>query len=110
MVLGTVAPGVVRDFVIVPHRDPRVLAVRLLQIGIALVLRVALAIVGNRDDLAVRIRVATQLGPVAIDGVGVLVQIVAEMQHRIEIGAPGDPIVDVEIAVGKIRAGDDGQA
>ena len=55
VVRGAVAPRVVGDLVVVPDRDHRMLAMHLLQVGVALVLRVARAVVGQRDGFGRRL-------------------------------------------------------
>ena len=100
---GAVFPGVVADFVIVPDPDHRVLAMQFLQVLVGAVLRVALAVVGERDDFAWRL-----VRPHAI-GLAVLVNVVAEVHHGLQVAALGHAAIGVKIAGDVIRAGDEGQ-
>src|SRR2546427_13156798 len=54
VVFGAVHPGVVGDFVIVPDRNHGRCRMQGLQVGIALVLGMALAVVGQADDFVGR--------------------------------------------------------
>ncbi len=98
MVFRAAAPGVVGELVIVPGDGERVLAMHLLGVRIAFVLSVSVAIVAQRDDLSVRRRNPAEAGAIAVLRVGVLIQIVAEVQDRIEIGTVRQAGVGVEIA------------
>ena len=109
VVLGAVGPGVVGDLVVVPDADERVEAVDLLEVGIGLVLGVADPVVGQGGDLLVgpyRPR-RGEAGSVAVGAVRVLVEVVAEVEHRVQVVPLRDPPVDVEVAEGQVRAGDE---
>ena len=93
---------------IVPDHDPGRAGVGGLQLGVGLVLRVAAPIVAQRDDLAVRV-----MRPLSGDrrvhavglGAAVLVDVVAQVQHRVDSRQLGDRLVGVEVAVRIERAG-----
>ncbi len=110
VIVRAVLPGVVRDLVVVPDADEGMLAMRGLQIRIALVLLVALPIVDQRHDLLVRHRHAAEPGAVTVGSIGVFIQVVTQVQHGIEIRAACDQRVDIEQAHGQVRAGRDGDA
>jgi len=84
--------------------------VQRLEVGVALVLRVARAVVGERRDLAVGLRHPAEAAPVAVAAVLVLVEVVAEVEHRVEVGAARDGRVGVEVALGQVRARRHGEA
>ena len=66
---GAAAPRVVGQLVVVPDDDERMPPVRLLQVGIAAIGRVADAVVAQRDRFAARLRDAQQPAAVAVDAV-----------------------------------------
>ena len=109
VVLGAVGVGVVRDLVVVPDAHEGMEAVDLLQVGVRLVLGVPGPVVGERGGLLVRTRRAIEPGPVPVAAVGVLVEVVAEVQHRVQVVPLGDPPVDVEVAERQVGAGDEGE-
>ena len=110
MIRRPAGPRIIGDVVVVSHDDEGMLAVRGLQIGVLAVLRVAGAVVLERQDLAIgrrqpsrRARIA--LGPARIVSAAVLVEIVAQMDHRIQVAPFGDPPIDVEEPERKVGAG-----
>ena len=68
-------------------------------------MRMARPVIVEGDDLAVRLRDAAEAGAVAIPAVRVLVDVVAEMQHEVEILSPRDPTVGVEVPDRQVCAG-----
>jgi hypothetical protein len=123
VILGAAAPTVVGRFVVVPYRDPRVLAVQFLQVRIAAIEGVAEAIVGQRQQLVARAElIDARLGDGLSDAVAadreprrlvagrtVLVDVIAEVQHRVEVIAARCFAIDVEETLGMVRAGEEGQ-
>ncbi len=111
VVLGAVAPLVVGDLVVVPRDDPRVLRVQVLQVRVGLVLRVPAAVVGDRHHLARRV-----VGPDVLVALphpvltrGVLVEVVAEVEHGVEVVAPREVAVRREPAGLQVGARDDAE-
>ena len=104
MVLCATAPGVVGDLVVVPDRDPRVLPVPLLQVRVGSVLGVAGAVIVEGDDLAIGLRDPPETRAVTVANVRVLVDIVAEVQDGIEVGAVGNAAIRIEVAGRKVGA------
>ncbi len=104
MVLGPFPPGVVGHLVIVPHRHEGVLPVDLLQVRVALVLGVTSTIVLEGDDLVARHARAAYRSARAVFALGVLVDVVAQVDDEVQIGALRDARVDVEEAEGIVRA------
>jgi hypothetical protein len=88
-VLGGEAGVVVGDLVVVPHHDERERRVRRLQVGIELVERVAEPVGAQVHRLLFEAR--DRFGPVRPAN-EVLVRVVAEMQHEIEVVANHVPI------------------
>ena len=111
VVLRALAPLVVGDLVVVPGHDERVLRVQVLQVGVALVLRVPLPVVGQRDHLARRLVLADVdlVEAVAVLAGGVLVEVVAEVDHRVEVVALGQVPVGREPAGLQVGARDDAE-
>ena len=96
---------VVRELVIVPGDDHRVARVERGEIGIEPVVRVATAIVGEREDLVRRVVAAQRaVGPVAV-----LVDVVAQVHDGVDV-ALGDARVRVEEAVRVAGAAREGEA
>jgi hypothetical protein len=79
---------------------------RLLEILVRLVSRIAQAVVRQRDGLAWRLGYSIDSDAGAVFALAELVDVVADMHHRIEIGTSGDCAVDVEEAGGIVRARD----
>ena len=112
VVLGAAPPLVVGDLVVVPGDDPGELRVRVLEVGVGLVLRVALPVVGEGHHLprrVVRPDVHLALAVAVLPG-GVLVEVVAEVQHRVQVVAGGQAAVGAEPAGLPVGAGDDAEA
>ena len=109
VVLGAVGVGVVGDLVVIPDAHEGMEAVDLLQVGVRLVLGVAGPVVGERGRLLVRTRRPIEPRPVPVAAVRVLVEVVAEVQHRVQVVPLGDPPVDVEPAERQVGAGDEGE-
>ena len=108
MVLRAAGPGVVGELVVVDGLPHGVLGVQGQQVGVAAVLRVArhVVVVGQAllerlerppDVLAGRLRAARHLPG--------LVDVVAEVQHEVQVVAVGDDPVGVEEAGVVLRAG-----
>ena len=72
--------------------------------------RVADPVVAQRDGFSPRLRDAEQPAAVAVHAVLELVDVVADVDHGIEIVAVGDAAVDVEEAGGIVRAAERGEA
>ena len=104
MVLGAILVAVVGAFVVVPDHDHRVLLVHRLQVRVALVLGVALAVILQGHHFVGRHRVP--VGHVAVLADAVFIQVVAQVQHEIQIAVLGQGLVDGKVAVGNIGAGD----
>ena len=115
VVLSTVPPGVVGYFVVIPDSDERHLAVQLPQMIIAPVNRVAMAVILQGDELTVirrRERTAHGFclrGAIAIRVAVVLIEIIPQMQHGIQVIQARDFPIHVEVAGGVIGAGHHGK-
>ena len=112
VVLGAGAVGVVGGLVVVPGDDERGRGVQRLEVVVALVLRVPLPVVGQRDDL-VRRHVPAHVLVVVAGAVlarGVLVEVVAEVDHRVEVVAPREVPVGGEVPGLQVRAGHHAEA
>ncbi len=111
MVLRATRPRVVRSLVVVPDHDPRHFCVQRLQVRVGLVLRVPDAVVGETHDLVSGL--VRPDAPATGDGElpgRVLVQIVAEVHHGVEIVACGEVAVGGEEAAFPVGARDDTEA
>ena len=82
------------------------LPVQLLQVHVALVLRVAGAVIRQRHGFVGRF-IGAQVTVVAA---AVFIDVVAKMDHEVEVGAFGDAPVSVEVAMREAGAADHGQA
>ncbi len=100
VVARAIPPGIVGRLVVVPHADEGVLLVRGLKIGVEAVVLVAAPVVFEREDLVRRIHRAV----LAILAVPILVDVIAQVQHEIEVRLFGDMAIHVEIAVRVVRA------
>ena len=115
VVLSTVPPGVVGHFVVIPDRDERHLAVQLPQMIIAPVNRVAMAVILQSDELTVIRRGERTAhgfclrGAIAIRVAVVLIEIIPQMQHGIQVIQARDFPIHVEVAGGVIGAGHHGE-
>ena len=89
---------------VVPDTNPWVLPVGFLQVLVALVASMALAVVRQRHGLAVGPRHAVQRATIAIFPVRVFVLVVAQMQHAVQVMPPRNERVGVEQAIGIVRA------
>ncbi len=109
VVLPALLPLVVGDLVVVPGDDPGELGVRVLEVGVGLVLRVPLPVVGEADHLAGRdVRPDVLVGlAVAVLAGRVLVEVVTEVQDRVQVVAGRDAAVGAEPAGLPVGAGDD---
>ena len=116
VILGTTSPAVIGGFVVVPDGDQRRCGAQGLEIGICVVLGIALAVVVKADDLAVRqespIRGCVLRLPIAAGAV--FVDVVAQMHHGV-IGVDGmdgsGPAVGRELfGGGEVGAGEHRQA
>jgi len=109
MIFGAVPPAVIGRLMIVPHHDHREAAMEALQVGIGAIGGVAQPIVGQGDDLAGRFDQAAgqRLRRGRVFSALIFVEIVAEVEHEVEIVAPGGMGVGVEPAEGQVRAGED---
>ena len=106
VILCTIAPGVIAYFVVVPHRDHRMRGMHGLQIRVGLVLGMPAPIVGERNDFVRWIRQPAELFRVLcrVSSEPVIVQVIAEVNDRIEVVTVRDLAVSVEIPVGIIGA------
>ena len=102
VVLRAADPAVIGDLVIVPHADKGGAGVGGLHVRIALHLCMAAAIVGQRDDLVRRIGQAVQLAADvrAVPPGAIFIDIVAEMENRVEPGQRRHVGIGVEQAAG----------
>jgi hypothetical protein len=91
--------------VIVPHDKERVLTMNRLGVGIGLVLRVPGAVVGKGQNLRVGNRDAPDSRAVTESSVLVLVDVVAEVQDRVEIRAIRERRVGVVLAARVVGTG-----
>ncbi len=109
VVLRAVLPLVVGDLVVVPRDDPGVLRVQVLQVGVALVLGVPLPVVGQRHHLVGRLVLADVdvVGAVAVLAGAVLVEVVAEVEHRVQVVALGEAAIGGEPPGLEVGTGDD---
>ena len=89
---------------VVPDRNERVLAVCLLQIGIRAICRISDSVVAQRDRLAPWFRNPKQSAAVTVSAVLELVDVVADVDDRIEIGAVRHAAIDVEKPGRVVRA------
>ena len=107
MVLGAVLPGVVGDFMVVPHRNHRHGCMQGLQIRVRLVLGMALAVVGQHQQFIGRVGHPSQRGGIGrgIAIRGVLVDVIAQVNGGVQVGALGGFGIDVEVAGRVVRAG-----
>ena len=94
---------------IVPDDADRFHAPQFEQIGIGVIGLVALIIVAERDQLVIRLDGAPwhSLGRARIGAALDLVDVVADMQHEIDVVAACSMAVGVEIAVAEIGAGEE---
>ena len=107
VVLRPAAPGVVGALVVVPGDDEREACGQVGQVGVALVLRVPAPVVGEADDLPggyVPAYVDVALAQAVLTG-RVLVQVVAEVQHRVQVVAGGEVPVGAEPTGLQVGAG-----
>ena len=107
VVLGAVGVGVVRDLVVVPDAHEGMEAMHLLEVGVRLVLRVPGAVIGESRDLLVRPRRVPKRRSVPVAAVRVFVEVVPEVEHRVQVVPLRDPPVDVEVAERQVGTGDE---
>lgn len=109
VVLGAIAPGIVRRLVVVPAHDPGRCGVQRLQVGIGLVLGVASDVVRMGDDLVPRIRDPVQRLGIAgrVFAHRVFVDVVAEVENEVELVILGRLAIGVEMAGREVGAGKD---
>ena len=108
VVLGSALPGVVGGLVVVPGDDEGHLGVQALEVHVALVLRVPLAVVREGEDLVGGL-VPPDVGvalAVAVLARTVLVDVVAHVQHRVQVGAVREVAVGAEPARLEVGARD----
>ena len=96
VILGAELPGVIRDLVVVPGHDPRVLLVGADQGAVESVEGVAPAVLFEGGDFGIGEGDAVREARIAVDAVGVLVDVVPDVEHGIEVGAVGDAVVSVK--------------
>ena len=99
VVLRAVGPVIVGDLVVIPGDDPRARSVRGLQVRVGVVLSIALAVVGQGDDLVGRLVQADGAGLTGVLAARVLVDVVADVQRVVDVAAVR------HIAVGAEEAG-----
>ncbi len=112
VVLGALGPGVVGHLVVVEDRDPRVLAVRGLEVAVGLVQGVPQPVALEVDRLGRGLTVADahQLRwTVAVRTVAVLVDVVAHVQDEVKVVASRDRAVGGEPATGVVAARGEGE-
>ena len=99
------APRVVHDLMVVPDGDEGVGRVRGLQVDVGAIGGVARAVIHERRGLAGRQRNPPGIGSVAVHAVGELVDVVAQVQHGVEIGPIRHAAIHVEVTGGVVRTG-----
>ncbi len=110
VVHGAAGPGVVRELVVVPDGDHRMRGVQGPQVGVGLVDAVPGAVVGERDDLVGGGVLPYDLARGGEAAGRVLVEVVAEVQHRVQVAAGRQVPVRGEVARLPVGAGDDAEA
>ena len=110
VVLGAARPRVVGDLVVVPDGDDRRGRVQGLQVRVGLVTGVPDAVVGEGDDLVGRRVRPYDLVAGAVLAGAVLVDVVAEVQPRVQVAARGQMAVGGEVAALPVGAGDHAEA
>ncbi len=100
VLVRSMCPAAVGDLVVVPRGDERHRSVQRLEVAVGLVLRVPAAVVAQADDLARRVVPAHVLVAVAVRVLAglVLIQVVAEVDHGVEVSPLGEVPVRVEPA------------
>ena len=86
MVFSARVPGVIHEFVIVPHGDHWVISMQSLKVRIGAVQAVTHAVVLERNNFGARLYSTTELldrNGVGINAVGVFIDVVTQMQHHI---------------------------
>ena len=109
VVLGAALPGVVGGFVVVPGHDERGRSVQGLQVAVGLVLGVAAAVVRQLGHLEGRIVRADHHVARLVLPRGVLVEVVAQVKHGVEVSAGGEVAVGGEVAGLPVGAGHDAE-
>ena len=82
-------PAVIGQLMVVPHSNKWVSGVHRLQIGIGAIQAVAHTVIFKTENFCTGLYLSTQLVGgyrVGIDSLGVLVNIVAQVQHQIQLG------------------------
>ena len=112
MILCAVPPCVVDDLVIVPDRDQGVPRKHRLRIRIRFVLRVAHSVVLERHNLTEGFRNSPELLGTfrRVLAQRVLVDVVAEVDDRVEIVAIRNLTIDVEETCRMVRTADNGES
>ena len=87
VVLGPARPGVVGHLVVVPRADPRHVRVQRLQVRVGAVLRQPDPVVGQGDDLVGRLVRADGPGLAHVLAAAVLVDVVAQLDDRVQVPA-----------------------
>lgn len=103
MVLGAFPPGVVGHLVVIPDSNKGMRGVRGLQIRVPSILPVAGTVVRQAVQLGWRLHFAAELlrPGAGIPVPGVLVEVVPQVQHRVQFLA-GDLPVHIEIPCGVV--------
>jgi hypothetical protein len=104
--------GVAGKLVVVPHVDERVLAVHQLEIGVASIERVAAPVVVQADELArwVEVLAEASVDLAVLHEGAVLVEVVAQVHHRVEVGPPRHHAVGIEVPEAQVGARRERQA
>ena len=111
--VGAARPGAVGELVVIEGGDHREGGVHRLDVGVAVVLGVAGAVLLEGAALPERIEVAADVGAgrLSLRGdVGSLVDVVAQVEEKVEILSLGDPRVGVEVAGVELGARADREA
>ena len=108
VVLRAGGPGVVGHLMVVEDRDPGVHLVRQRRVGVGLVQRMPQPVAAQVDGLGLRYVVALAdqaLGTVPVGAVAVLVDVVADMKHEVEVVAASNAAVRREVPARVVAAG-----
>ena len=116
VILGTTTPAVIRSFVVVPNRNQGRCSAQVLEVLVGVVLGIALAVVGEADDLAVRQEAPIRGGVLggSIASGAVFIDVVAQVHQRVVgidgLDGGGTAVGRKGIRGGEVGAGEHRQA
>ena len=110
MILRAIPPAVVGGLMVIPDHYQGMLSVQFLQICICSIESIAFSIIGKGSDLPIWRVAPPKVGPVAIFAVAILIDVVAKMEHKVEVVAPRHSTVGVEVAEEPVGTGGVGNA